>query len=355
MPGRPAAPIYPSAEALHRATVAAGFVRGMVSGLAARRIAAAAVLRQAGVAPGCLADPRARIPIADYARLYNTVAARLRDEGFNLFSTRLEPGTFEFLCRGVISGATLGEALARASRFLAIVLPDLEVAVTREGDHAFIEIRERRRLRRRADDARRVFAFEWLLRLVHGLSCWLADRALALEAVSFPYPPPPHAAEYARVYTQHASFGSRRLRARLDARVLALPVRRSEAELAAFLEGAPGRISMLYRPDREMARTVRDALAARLGDPDDLAAIARRLHVSPRTLHRRLAQEGTSYRALRDAARRERALQLLEQTTESIGSVAAAVGYSEPSAFFRAFVGWTGLAPSLYRKRNRIA
>jgi AraC-like DNA-binding protein len=327
----------------------------MVSGLAPRRIAAAALLREAGVDPRCLDDPGARIPIGDYARLYNTVVARLGDEGFGLFSRPIPPGAFEFLCRGVISSPSLGAALERTARFLALVLPDLSVSLRREEKRAFIEIHEVRRLQRRGDDPRRVFAFEWLLRLVHGLSCWLAGRALDLEEVAFPYRPPPHAGEYARVYSEHPSFGAVRLSARLDARLLGLPVRRSEDELAAFLEGAPGRIAMLYRPDRALAREVRRALASNLAEAADFGALARRLHVSPRTLHRRLADEGASYRALRDAVRRERAFQLLGKTDHSIAVVAASLGYSEPSAFFRAFVGWTGVAPSAYRKRNTFA
>ena len=326
----------------------------MVSGLP-RRTAAAALLRGAGVDPACLSDTRARIPIADYARLYNAVAARLGDEGFGLFSSPVAPGTFEFLCRGVIASPTLGVALERAARFLALVLPDLSVAVRREGESAFIEIRERRRLQRRAEDPRRVFAFEWLLRLVHGLGCWLAGRAINLDAVAFPFRAPPHAGEYARVYSEHSTFGAAYLSARFDARLLALPVRRSEEELGSFLEGAPGRIAMLYRPDRALAREVRRMLATHRAEAGDFAAVARRLHVSPRTLHRRLAGEGTSFRALRDALRRERAIQLIEKTDQSIAEVAVALGYSEPSAFFRAFVGWTGMAPSVYRKRNVFA
>lgn len=327
----------------------------MVSALASRRIDAARLLGEAAVDPACLSDPRVRIPIESYARLYNTVAARLRDEGFGLFSTPLAPGTFEFLCRGVISSASLGEALERAARFLAIVLPDLAVTVRLEGDEACIEMRERRRLQRARDDPRRVFAFEWLLRLVHGLGCWLAARTITLDAVAFPYRAPPHAPEYTRVYTEHPAFAAAHLSARFDGRLLSLPVRRSEQDLAAFLEGAPGRISMLYRPDRELARAVQQLLAAGPMEAADYASVARRLHLSPRTLHRRLAQEGTSYRALRDALRRERAMQMLEKTTQSIADIATTLGYSEPSAFFRAFVGWTGMAPTVYRNRNKFA
>ena len=355
MSSSPPAALLPSVEALHRATVAAGFVRGVVSGLGRRRITASAVLREAGLDTSCLSDRRARIPISDYARLYNTVAARLGDEGFGLFSRPLAPGTFEFLCRGVISSATLGEALDRTARFLGMVLPDLALTVRRAQEQAFIEIRERRRLQRRGDDPRRVFAFEWLLRLLHGLACWLAGRALTLDAVAFPFPAPSHAAEYGRVYTANAAFGAQRLSARLDAGLLALPVRRDERDLSAFLEGAPGRIAMLYRPDREIARAVREWLAGNLGDAPGFAQAARELHLSPRTLHRRLQEEGTSFRKVRDALRRELAIARLGRGDGNVAGTAAELGYSEPSAFFRAFQKWTGVAPSRYRRRQRAA
>jgi AraC-like DNA-binding protein len=129
-------------------------------------------------------------------------------------------------------------------------------------------------------------------------------------------------------------------------------VRRGESDLAAFLEGAPGKIAMLYRRDREVARAVREALAGSLGALPDLDAAARLLHLSARSLHRRLADEGTSFRAIKDSVRREEAVKRLEKTRESIAGIAAALGYSEPSAFFRAFVGWTGASPTQYRKRN---
>lgn len=343
-----------SDEAAHRATVAAGFVRGMLSGLPGGRERAHALLRASGIPESALRDAH-RTPIGDYAALYNRVVAELGDEAFGLFSTPLRPGTFEFLCRGVVSAPTLGEALDRAARFLALVLPDLEIRVGRAGREATIALTERRRLRERAGDPRRVFAFEWLLRLLHGLACWLAGRGIALERVAFPYPRPAHVADYALVYTERSVFDAPALQAVIDAQVLALPVRRDEAALAEFLQGAPGKIAMLYRRDREIARAVREALAVALEHTPDFVDVARRLHLSPRTLHRRLADEGTSYRAIKGGLRREQAIQRLEKTGQGIAEIAAGLGYSEPSAFFRAFVGWTGMAPKAYRKRNTSA
>jgi AraC-like DNA-binding protein len=351
MSGRRLSPTLPAIEAEHRASVAAGFVRGLLSGARARGMLPGALLAAAGLDSRHLEDGR-RTPIAAYAELYNEVVRVLDDEAFGLFAAPVRPGAFEFLCRAAIGAPHLGEAMARSSRFMDVVLPDLAVRVEVEGPRARLVIAERRKLRPAEADPRRVFAFEWLLRLLHGLACWLAGRGLTLETVRFPYPRPPHAAEYARVYTEHSSFGGTALVATFDAALLDLPVRRSEADLATFLEGAPGKIAMLYRRDREVAGAVRRALARDLSAAQDLDGIAKSLHLSTRTLHRRLTEEGTSFRRLKEDLRRQQAIHLVESTKESIAAIASRLGYSEPSAFFRAFVGWTGVAPTVLRKRN---
>jgi AraC-like DNA-binding protein len=334
-----------------RATVAAAFVTGLLSGLAERGADRTGPLREAGIEPRHLADPDARVPLPAYAALYDAVIRACGDEGFALFESPLRPGTFEFLCRSSLGGGRLGESLDRVARFLALVLPELRVSVRREGSTARLVIEEARPLRPRADAPSRVFAFEWLLRLIHAVACWLAGRVLALDAVRFPYPRPAHAADYDLIYTEHSSFGAPRLEAEFDAALLDIPVRRDESDLAAFLEGAPGKITMLYRRDRELARNLRAILAAALPRAMGLEEAARGLHLSPRTLHRRLQDEGASFRAVKDGLRRDLALARLARPGGNVASVAAELGYSEPSAFFRAFQGWTGEAPSAWRRR----
>jgi len=335
----------------HRATVAVGFVTGLLAGAAGRGLETSGLLQAAGIAPESLEREEARVPIAAYVALYNVVAREMGDEAFGLFAAPLRTGTFEFLCRGMLGSRDLGEALERAARFLRLVLPELRVAIESEATTARLTIAEARRVRRDANDPARVFAFEWLLRLLHGVASWFAARPIALLDVEFPYAPPPHAADYASIYTANAAFHKKSLVARFDAAALALPVRRDQADLDAFLEGGPGKIAMLYRRDREAARAVREFLAHSLAA--SLAETARALGLSQRTLHRRLHEEGTSFREVKDGLRREIAMARLEKSGASVADIAAELGYSEPSAFFRAFQGWTGVAPSIHRKRSR--
>ena len=337
--------------ATHRATVAAGFVSGLLSGCTERRLATATALREAGIDPRALADPKTRVPLPAYAQLYGALIRAHGDEGFALFATPLRPGTFEFLCRSAVGAPNLEEALARAARYLAVVLPELRVSIERDEHFARLVIAETRALRTEPANPARVFAFEWSLRLLHCLACWLAGRGIALESVRFPYPRPPHAADYGLIYTENATFGGEALAATLESAHLDLPVRRDDGELAAFVEAAPRNITMLYRRDREFARRLRVILEAALPRALDLEEAAREMRMSARTLHRRLQDEGINFRSVRDALRRDLALERLAKPGESVARVAADLGYSEPSAFFRAFQAWTGEAPSAWRRR----
>jgi AraC-like DNA-binding protein len=334
-----------------RATVAAGFVTGMLSGKHA--LNASAVLAASGVSLDVLRDAHARVPLAQYAALYNRLVHMLDDEGFGLFSVPLRRGVFEFLCRSLIGAHDLDEALRRAAAFLRTVLPDLALKIGRHGAWATFEIAEVIPIGNGAADPRRVFAFEWLLRLIHGLACWLAGRSLPLDAVQFPYARPGHGADYALIYTEHPSFGGDRLIARLHSELLALPIHRDQDALARFLEDAPGKIAVLYRRDHDMAHQIRDVLATGMLDASSLDDVARHLHLSLRTVQRRLKEEGSSFRAVKESLRRKMALSLVENSNQPIALIARSLGYAESSAFFRAFVDWTGEAPSRYRKRHR--
>jgi AraC-like DNA-binding protein len=344
----------PDSPARTQATVAMGFVTGMLAGLARRQIDPLPLLRATDID---IADTARRIPIDRYAALYNRLNHELDDEGFGLFAQPMRVGSFEFLCRGCLSAPTLADALARASRFLHVVLPDLAVSARRTQGRAELVIAETRKLADNPDDPGRIFAFEWLLRLLHGLSCWLAGRGIGLDSVIFPYRRPAHSADYPLIFTEDSRFaptvpgGVGTLVASFNANLLELPIRRDEAALSTFLDGAPGKITSLYRRDREMVIRVRDLVRAALPDTLSLDDIADRLYLSPRTIHRRLEEEGSSFRGIKDALRRDMALARLTKSSDPIAKVAADLGYADTSAFYRAFVEWTGMAPVHYRRK----
>jgi AraC-like DNA-binding protein len=120
-------------------------------------------------------------------------------------------------------------------------------------------------------------------------------------------------------------------------------IRHAEALLAALPVPAPD--SSAHRVRRILA----DALADGEGQAT-LAAVADKLHMSERSLQRRLADEGLKFDALLDELRRELAVRYLQDRKVAIAEVAYLLGYSEPSAFHRAFKRWTGKTPSELRQ-----
>ncbi|MRR49898.1 MAG: AraC family transcriptional regulator [Rhodocyclaceae bacterium] len=327
-----------------------GFVTGLLAGVQRRGGNPAPLLAAAGIDPARFGDAAARVPVDRYAALYNHVTQTLGDEAFGLFSAPLPPGSFEFLTRALAGAPDLATALERAGRFLPLLLPDVALGLQRRAGVAVLVINETRPWADRADNPARVFAFEWLLRLIHALACWLVGRGLILDAVSFPYPRPAHADDSTLIYTEQSGFTASHLEARFNATLLDLPIRRDDDAVNLFLQGAPGKITTLYRADREMVLKVRDLLREALPALPGQREVAARLHLSERTLTRRLEEEGASFRAIKDALRRDLALSRLTRGDEPVARIAADLGYADSSAFYRACMAWTGKGPLAYRK-----
>jgi AraC-like DNA-binding protein len=95
-------------------------------------------------------------------------------------------------------------------------------------------------------------------------------------------------------------------------------------------------------------RLLRATVTTRRSSIDDAATT---LRISTRTLKRRLAAAGTTFQQLRDEVQFELACQLLRDTTIPTGQIASIVGYSESSAFNRAFRRWAGVPPAEWRQR----
>lgn len=80
--------------------------------------------------------------------------------------------------------------------------------------------------------------------------------------------------------------------------------------------------------------------------------LAERLCLTPRTLRRRLHDQGLSYRQLLEEARRRDSRQLLAKPDLEIQRISELLGYTDPANFTRAFKAWTGLTPSVWRRRH---
>lgn len=322
----------------------------VLAGAAARGVDPAALLRAAGISGEALADPDGRLPRTAELRLWTHAAALTGDECFGIhLCERLTVDGLGPLGFAVRSSATVGDAYQRISRYLRLLVQGPVLELRLDGDVA--------RLRHRAPPtgpAPSRHAVEFLLGNMVVLSRRNVDPMLVPRAVSFRHAAPSRINPYHPLFGRNVRFQQEHDELELDRELLARPHRQAEPSLASVLDqhltsllaSAPvdgGEGSFLERVDA--------ALAAELeqGEPS-LQAVASRLHMSPRTLQRRLRQEGTSLSDRLDRTRQTLATRLLGEPTRTVGEVAFLLGFAEVSTFHRAFKRWTGLTPVAYRR-----
>ena len=141
------------------------------------------------------------------------------------------------------------------------------------------------------------------------------------------------------------------------ARYLKYPVVRTPFELAELLKKFPFEPMMPQSREAPISERLRLNFSTALAERRPLprtAALAKQLSIGVTTLKRRLAEEGTSVKSIKERCRCELALSLLNDRHLTIGDIASRVGFSDATAFRRAFKGWTGTSPYKYRHAIKL-
>jgi len=179
---------------------------------------------------------------------------------------------------------------------------------------------------------------------------WMAGRRLPVEAVELPYPLPEGAEDYDLVFGSLVTFDRPAAMIRFSNEMLTLPVVQDEASLEQWLRDSPADLLMLRDYGTTVADQVRRILERGLrGEwptPDEAAS---QLSMSTQNMRRLLREEGTSVTKLKEDLLRDAAVTALVRGDETVAQLAERLGFSEPSAFHRAFRRWTGSSPGAYR------
>jgi AraC-like DNA-binding protein len=323
------------------------FVKAMVAAYEARGLDPRPSLALAQIAPASVSDPAARITAAQMEAISGAAMRELDDEGLGCFRRALPWGSYGMLARASLSAPTLGVALKRWCRHHALLTDDVALALHTEGDTARLVLTAHHN-----PSALTEFCVVSVLRNVLGFACWLVDSRMPLQGAAFPYPAPAHADVYRVLFDGPTAFDQAHAALHIDARYLALAVRRDEAAMNQMLQRALPLTVLPYRRDRLLVQRVRQALASQPLTSHNAGDLAAQLNLSARTLHRQLKEEGASLQAIKDTVRRDRATELLQRTNRPIKQVALAAGFRNEKSFIRAFKGWTGFSPGEWRERG---
>ncbi|HET7691237.1 MAG TPA: AraC family transcriptional regulator ligand-binding domain-containing protein [Nocardioidaceae bacterium] len=303
-----------------------------------------AMLERVGFSPLLLAEGKARVTERQLVRLLRELWAETGDELLGVGSAPLPRGSFRLLLYAVLGGGDLGTALERQQGFIK-AFPALPVDVVRGPQETSIVIR----LGDPESDPDQLLALTGLM-ASHRVIAWGIRQRFPLLRVELPVAEVTHARTVEQLFGAPLVLGAAPAIVFASA-LLARPLMRTEQEIDEFVARAPRDLLTLPRYDVSTSDRVRRIIepALRSGDWPSAEDAARRLSVSPQTLRRRLSDEGTSFREVSDEVRRDAAVVSLVAGKESVADLAARLGFSEPSAFTRAFRRWTGSTPGAYR------
>jgi AraC-like DNA-binding protein len=319
--------------------------------LAARwQVTPAQLLDGTGLDLAALAAPGARLPLATVIAIVERARARTGEHaiGFHL-GLQMRISWHGFLGFAAMSSATVKDALETAVRFAPTRTNALALHLDVLGDTAALVIEERAPLGSARDAI--------ILALVTGI--WQIGNHLCGQvlrgAAELAFPEPAYMPTYARLAPAILRFDQPQHRMVFDAAILALPIgERDPVAQQQAREQCERELEALGAADDPSAQ-VRALLPTEVTGATSgfrtLEEVAERMHVSVRTLKRRLTERGTTFSALLDQVRRERATLLLRAGELSVDEIGARLGYSDPANFARAFRRWTGSSPRAFRRK----
>ena len=307
------------------------------------------LLLDAGITPASVREADARIGREQLARLLRLLWDQLNDESGGYLARPWLPGTFAMMGHATLDCPTLRRALRRSARFVAMVSDDLHIKLVEDGEEAKLIFHHGNHKQLPNQNFVESLAVIWLR-----FFSWLIDRTILLERVHLAFPPPDYDEEYNDMFPCRHYFQQRETCLVFNTRYLGMPLVRDAQQLSDFLARAPECLLAQYKSDNSFTGRIRRMLQSHNSIENlSLDDVAERLFTSPQTLRRRLKDEGNSWQDIKDSVRRDMAMYQLKQQETAVAEIAERLGFSEPSAFNRAFKKWTGLAPGAYREKHR--
>ncbi|MCB1754806.1 MAG: AraC family transcriptional regulator [Gammaproteobacteria bacterium] len=337
-------------------TVPGSYVKALLRSIEMQGLDVDEVLRSVAITREQI-DVREEVPAVLLGRLHQLAMREMRDESFGMISASTVPiGSFRMMCYACIHAENLGAAIRRCGDFYeilrgSVIKPVLDdetgSAVLR---FAVIDALPGQTIGSLLDAEEPIRIRAWFSMWHHFLS-WLIGQRLDLTVARFTFEKPTDAGYYRKLFQSPVKFAQPLNALEFEPRYLAMPLLQTEQSLRSFLKSLPYPLIVMLDESDSMASRVSAVLGNDFSrELPSAAEVAGRLGLSVSSLRRRLLEEGTSFRAIKDECRQTAAMRYLASERMSIQDVATLTGFPEPSTFFRAFKKWTGMTPGEFRK-----
>jgi AraC-like DNA-binding protein len=321
---------------------------GNIVAVATPRIATRTLLKTVGLGPASLNNRLGRIPYSQLVTLYEEAARLAGDDAFGLHvGERIELRTFGLFGYLIVNCPTLGEAWQAVARYLPLWTDGaaLGVDVDRTSVRLVWEYADASMTDCRQDCEMSLAAVARIGRFFSAVECKPRE-------VHFRHRQPRNTSEHRRIFGSAPCFDMPVDEIILESKMLEIPIRGADYELHELLKThLDGLLSQVAQERSYTGRVRRSIRMTIQSQSPTLETTSKHIGVSTRTLQRRLRDEGTSHGWLLDEVRRESADRYLRDPRTSIQEIAYRLGFSESSAFHRAFRKWQGSTPGERRRQ----
>jgi AraC-like DNA-binding protein len=321
-------------------------VANILSGAAAEGMNPDALRDAAGLRSIDLDDPDARVPLWAEVALWHLIAKRAADPGIAVrIGAAVTARHWGLAGYAMYYSATLGAALRRLVRYSRVLNDAIELRFEELSD-TYIALGELPQ----EPGLGLPYAVGFRVAMLLSLCREITRAEIVPAEIALAFDPPRATLGYRRFFRCPLHFSQPLSRITFVKRDLDLSIPTGDETLAGYLSEHAERVLRTLVVGASLREQVRSAVWSVLSDgPPTLHTIASIVRLSPRTLQRRLASEGTTLRREVEYIREQMAVTALRERTMAIDEVAFILGYSEPSTFYRSFKRWTGRTPSHYR------
>lgn len=326
-------------------SVSAEYLSLMLDVMARRGISNDELLGGTQIESGCWRDPKARISAHDFEKVALR-SIRMTGEpwiGWELGAS-MTLSSHGFLGYAAMSSATLGEALELAVKYFRTRSTMVQLETFQEGDMAVLQVNELLSL-----GSLTPLTMESLFSSFHFMGQKLLPGMEVLGELRFSYPEPDYFERMRPLMPVPVYFDCAYNQMRFPVERMDCALQFADPRLARMAADQCEQEMATIKAPPALLGQVRRIILAGGGRFPSVEEVASELHMSSRTLKRKLQQLGTSYQEILDGLRKGLAVEFLTQSDHTVDEIAMSLGYSDASNFARAFRRWTGRSPSDYR------